>query len=198
RYGCRLEGGRIAQVNLPRSWFARFQIVEYMRAFLLFRIACASINAVPIVSGAFGLFRRDALMAVGGYDHSAIGEDMDLTIRLHKHFRARGEAARIAFDPNPLAWTQAPEDPASLRSHRYHWRRGLLQVLWRHRGMIGNPRCGVVGLGSLLYVAFFEGLGPLLEIAGYAVTFVAAALGLLDWRYFGLLVVVTVMFGSAV
>jgi cellulose synthase/poly-beta-1,6-N-acetylglucosamine synthase-like glycosyltransferase len=196
--GCQIEHGRIADVRLPRSWFARFQIVEYMRAFLLFRIACASINAVPIISGAFGLFRRDALIAVGGYDRSAIGEDMDLTIRLHKHFRARGEAARIAFDPNPLAWTQAPEDRASLRSQRYRWRRGLLQVLWRHRDMIGNPRYGLVGVGSFLYIAFFEGLGPLIEVGGYLVTFVAALLGLINWEYFWLLIVVTIMFGTAV
>jgi len=196
--GCRLEGGRVVDVTLPRSWFARFQVVEYMRAFLLFRIACASIDAVPIVSGAFGLFRRDALIAIGGYDHSAIGEDMDLTIRLHKHFRDRGEPARIAFDPNPLAWTQAPEDRASLRSQRYRWRRGLLQVFWRHRSMIGNPRYGVVGLASLPYVAFFEGLGPLIEVAGYVVTLAAALLGLLNWQYFWLLIVVTIMFGTAV
>jgi cellulose synthase/poly-beta-1,6-N-acetylglucosamine synthase-like glycosyltransferase len=196
--GCRLAEGRIVEVTLPRSWFARFQIVEYMRAFLLFRIACAAVNAVPIISGAFGLFRRDALIAVGGYDQSAIGEDMDLTIRLHGHFRARGEPARIAFDPNPLAWTQAPEDWASLRSQRHRWRLGLLQVLWRHRGMIGNPRYGIVGVGSLPYVALFEGLGPLIEVAGYLVTFVAALLGLLNWMYFWLLIVVTIMFGTAV
>ena len=100
--GCRIEHGRIADVALPRSWFARFQVVEYMRAFLLFRLACASQNAVVLISGAFGLFRRDAVIAVGGYDRTAIGEDMDLTIRLQRHFRARREPFRIAFDPNPL------------------------------------------------------------------------------------------------
>ena len=108
--GCHIENGRIVSIALPRSWFARFQVVEYMRAFLLFRLACASQNAVVIISGAFGLFRRDAVIAVGGYDRTAIGEDMDLTIRLQRHFRARREPVRIAFDPNPLAWTQAPED----------------------------------------------------------------------------------------
>jgi cellulose synthase/poly-beta-1,6-N-acetylglucosamine synthase-like glycosyltransferase len=196
--GCRVVDGRITSVDLPGSWLAAFQIVEYMRAFLLFRIASATINAVPIISGAFGLFRRDALIAVGGYDRSAIGEDMDLTIRLHQHFRARGEPARIAFDPNPLAWTQVPEDFASLRSQRHRWRRGLLQILWRHRVMIGNPRYGLIGLAILPYVAVFEGLGPLLEVSGYAVTIAAALLGLLNWEYCRLLLVVSVMFGTAV
>lgn len=196
--GCRIEGGRIVEVGLPRSWLARFQIVEYMRAFVLFRLACASRNAVPIISGAFGLFRRDAVIAVGGYDGTAIGEDMDLTIRLQRHFRAKHEPARIAFDPNPLGWTQAPEDRPSLRSQRYRWRRGLLQVLWRYRRMIGNPRFGTVGLGALPYIAVFEGLGPLLEVAGYAVTIVAALLGLLNWRYCRLMIVVSALFGVGV
>lgn len=183
---------------LPLSWFACFQIVEYMRAFLLFRLACAFTNAVVLISGAFGLFRRDAVIAVGGYDTTAIGEDMDLTVRLQRHFRARGLPIRIAFDPNPLGWTQAPEDWRSLRAQRCRWRRGLLQVLWRHRAMIANPRYGVVGLGALPYITFFEGAGPIVETAGYAITIGAAWLGLLNWYYCGVLVAVSMLFGTAV
>jgi cellulose synthase/poly-beta-1,6-N-acetylglucosamine synthase-like glycosyltransferase len=196
--GCRIEGGRVVEIALGRSWFARFQVVEYMRSFLLFRLACASQNAVVIISGAFGLFRRDALIAIGGYDQTAVGEDMDLTIRLQRHFRARREPIRIAFDANPLCWTQAPEDWRSLRSQRYRWRRGLLQSLWRYRGMIGNPRFGAVGLGSLPYMAFFEGLGPLLEGGGLLVSIGAAALGYLNWKYCGMMIAVSVLFGAAV
>ena len=196
--GCHIEHGRVTNIKLPRSWFARFQIVEYMRSFLLFRMACASQNAVVIISGAFGLFRRDAVIAVGGYDRTAIGEDMDLTVKLQRYFRARREPVRIAFDPNPLCWTQAPEDWTSLRLQRQRWRRGLLQTLWRYRGMIGNPRYGTVGLGALPYVAFFEGLGPLLEGGGYLVTIAAAAFGYLNWRYCGLMIAVSVLFGAAV
>jgi cellulose synthase/poly-beta-1,6-N-acetylglucosamine synthase-like glycosyltransferase len=196
--GGRIGDGRIAEVALPRSWLARFQIVEYMRAFLLFRLACASVNAVVLISGAFGLFRRDAVIVVGGYDPTAIGEDLDLTIRLQHHFRAHDQPVRIAFDPNPLGWTQAPEDWHSLRAQRCRWRRGLLQALWRHRGMIGNARFGAVGVGALPYVLVFEGLEPLLEIGGYAVIGAAALLGLLDWAYVGVMFVVSVLFGTAV
>jgi cellulose synthase/poly-beta-1,6-N-acetylglucosamine synthase-like glycosyltransferase len=195
--GCRVEEGRITDVALPRSWLARFQIVEYMRSFQLFRLACASMNGVVIISGAFGLFRREAVIAAGGYDDTAIGEDMDLTVRLQRYFRARRQPFRIAFDPNPLGWTQAPEDFRSLRSQRCRWRRGLLQVLWRHRGMIGNPRFGVVGLGVLPYTAVFEGLGPLLEASSYVLTALAALLGFLNWQYFGIMVGVSVLLGTA-
>jgi cellulose synthase/poly-beta-1,6-N-acetylglucosamine synthase-like glycosyltransferase len=196
--GCRIDHGRVAEIMLPRNWLARFQVVEYMRAFLLFRVACASQNAVVLISGAFGLFRRDAVIAVGGFDRTALGEDMDLTVSLQRHFRERGKPIRIAFDPNPLCWTQAPEDWRSLRSQRYRWRRGLLQVLWRHRRMIGNPRFGAAGLGALPYIAFFEGLGPLLEIGGLLVTLLAAALGYLNWEYFRMMLIVSVFSGAAV
>jgi cellulose synthase/poly-beta-1,6-N-acetylglucosamine synthase-like glycosyltransferase len=98
--GCRIAQGRIADIALPRSWFARFQIVEYMRSFLLFRLACASQNAVVLISGAFGLFRRDAVIAVGGpasaLQHDsrspsdvqrrlAEGYGIDLESRPHRH-----------------------------------------------------------------------------------------------------------------
>jgi len=196
--GCRLVDDRIAEIALPQSWLARFQIIEYMRAFLLFRLACASMNAVVIVSGAFGLFRRDAVIAVGGYDGTAIGEDMDLTIRLQRHFRALGQPMRIAFDPNPLGWTQAPEDWPSLRSQRYRWRRGLLQSLWRHRGMIGNPRFGAVSLAAMPYLLVFEVFEPVLQLGGFLIAVPAFLLGVLDWEYLRLLIVVSLAYGISV
>ena len=195
--GSRVERGVITDVRLPRSWLARFQIIEYMRSFLLFRLACAAGNAVVLISGAFGMFRRDALMAVGGFDPRVVAEDMDITIRLQEHYRRHGKRMQIAFDPNPLGWTQAPEDFASLRSQRYRWRRGLLQVLWRHRRLIGNPRYGLVGLVAMPYVAFFEGLGAPLEIAGYIVATSAWLLGSLAPNYWLVMIAVAFLSGLA-
>jgi len=195
--GSRVEGNRVFDAGMPRSWLARFQIVEYMRSFLLFRLACASQNAVTIVSGAFGLFRRDAVVEVGGFSHNAIGEDMDLTIRLQRHFRAQRRPVRIAFVPVPVCWTQAPEDLPSLRAQRCRWRRGLLQTLWRYRGVLGHPRYGAVGMVVLPMTAVFEGVGPLIEVAGYVVTTVAALIGILDWSHYRILLAVSVLFGAS-
>ena len=195
--GSRVEGARVIDAGMPRSWLARFQIVEYMRSFLLFRLACASCNGVTIVSGAFGMFRRDALIEVGGFDDSAIGEDMDLTLRLQRHFRALGRPARIAFVPVPVCWTQAPEDLRSLAAQRCRWRRGLLQVLWQHRRAIGNPRYGVVGTTVLPLTTFFEGLGPLIEVTGYVFTTAAALLGLLNWSHYFVLLAASVLLGAS-
>jgi cellulose synthase/poly-beta-1,6-N-acetylglucosamine synthase-like glycosyltransferase len=195
--GSRVAGGRVIDAGMPRRWLARFQIVEYMRSFLLFRLACASQNAVTIVSGAFGLFRRDAVIEVGGYS-DAIGEDMDLTLRLQQHFRARRRPIRIVFIPVPVCWTQAPEDLESLRAQRCRWRRGLLQVLWRHRRVIANPRYGAVGTVVLPFTMVFEGVGPLLEVAGYVVTTLAAFLGILSWSHYRVLLAASLLFGAAV
>ena len=196
--GCRIENGRLEDVQLPRTWLARWQVIEYMRSFLLFRLTCAARNGVVLISGAFGMFQRSAVIAVGGYDHTAIGEDLDLTVRLQQHFRQIGKPFRIAFDPYPLGSTQVPEDWESFKAQRYRWRRGLMQVLWRHRGMIANPRYGVVGLGILPYILIFEGLGPLLEILGYGITIGAALAGVVHWPYFVGLLVVSVLFAISV
>jgi len=64
--------------------------------------------------------------------------------------------------------------------------------------MIGNPRYGTVGVGSLPYIAFFEGLGPLIEVTGYVVTIAAASMGLLDWRFCRLMIVTSALFGAGV
>jgi cellulose synthase/poly-beta-1,6-N-acetylglucosamine synthase-like glycosyltransferase len=196
--GSRVAGGRVTDAGMPDNWLARFQIVEYMRSFLLFRLACASVNSVTIISGAFGLFRRDAVIEVGGFSDSAIGEDMDLTLRLQEHFRAWRRPIRIAFVPMPVCWTQAPEDLRSLRAQRLRWRRGLLQVLWRHWRMIGNPRYGPLGVLVLPYTVVFEGLGPLLEVTGYFVTTLAAFLGILNWSHYRVLLAASILFGAAV
>ena len=195
--GSRVDRARVVETVMPRSWLARFQIVEYMRSFLLFRLACASQNAVIIVSGAFGLFRRDALIEVGGFRDDAIGEDMDLTLRLQRHFRAARRPMRIAFVPVPVCWTQAPEDLPSLRAQRCRWRRGLLQSLWWHRSVIANPRYGTVGTVVLPFTAFFEGVGPLIEVAGYIVTTVAFFIGILNWDQYRVLMLVSILFGAS-
>jgi cellulose synthase/poly-beta-1,6-N-acetylglucosamine synthase-like glycosyltransferase len=109
----------VVDIALSRSWFARFQVVEYMRSFLLFRLACASQNAVVIISGAFGLFRREALIAVGGYDQTGGRRGHGSHDPPATALPQRREPMRIAFDANPLCWTQAPEDWQSLRSQRH-------------------------------------------------------------------------------
>jgi cellulose synthase/poly-beta-1,6-N-acetylglucosamine synthase-like glycosyltransferase len=166
--GSRVEGGRVRAVRTPRSLLVNAQIVEYLRAFLAGRAGWSRLNMLLIVSGAFGLFHRATVVDAGGYDTSTVGEDAELIVRLHRHCRERRRPYRITFVADPICWTEAPSDLATLARQRDRWQRGLLETLWRHRAMIGRPRFGAVRLLGLPFFLAFEAAGPLVEIAGIA------------------------------
>jgi cellulose synthase/poly-beta-1,6-N-acetylglucosamine synthase-like glycosyltransferase len=196
--GCRVQDGRVTRVGLPASALACFQVTEYLRAFLAGRVAQSLMGGLLIVSGAFGVFRRDALLTAGGFSTDTVGEDMELIVRMHRFYRERKQPYRVVFRPDPVCWTEAPEQTKVLAGQRNRWQRGTLQVLNRHRSMIVNPRYGIVGLAAMPYYLIFEALGPLIEVSGYLVTVVACAFGLLDWRFAQLLFLVAVCYGALI
>jgi cellulose synthase/poly-beta-1,6-N-acetylglucosamine synthase-like glycosyltransferase len=193
--GCRIEDGAVAEVGLPKSRLATLQVVEYFRAFLVGRVGWSEMNALLIISGAFGVFQRDAVEAVGGWWTGTVGEDAELVVRLHRHMRERGEPYRIAFLPDPVCWTEAPEDLRTLSRQRRRWQRGLAQTLWRHRGAFGRPSHGAFGTIALPYFAIFELVGPVIEVVSYALLPVAVILGLLSPVYLVAFGVVALLLG---
>ena len=193
--GAVVEAGRIVEFGLPRSRLAVMQVVEYIRAFLIGRIGWSSMNALLIVSGAFGLFRRTLVEEVGGYARDTVGEDIELVVRLHVHMRAREEPYRIEFIPDPVAWTEAPEELATLSRQRRRWQRGLGETLWRHRRQIGRPRLGAVGLVALPWFLLFEFLGAAFEAFGLVVVLVAWLLGVLSVAFFLAFLAVAILIG---
>jgi cellulose synthase/poly-beta-1,6-N-acetylglucosamine synthase-like glycosyltransferase len=178
--GSRFDGGRLREVRTPRSMLVNVQIVEYLRAFLAGRAGWSRVNMLLIISGAFGLFRREAVVDAGGYDTTTVGEDAELIVRLHRHCRDAGRPYRITFVADPICWTQAPEEHRILSRQRDRWQRGLLQTLWRHRRMIGNPRYGRIGIVGLPFFLVFEALGPLVEVLGLGYCAVGLAFGWVD------------------
>ncbi len=178
--GSRVEGGRVRDVKTPSGLLENIQIVEYLRAFLAGRIGWSKCGALLIISGAFGLFQRQTVIEAGGYDATTVGEDAELVVRLHRHCRERGTPYRVVFVADPVCWTEAPASLRVLCRQRNRWHRGLVETLWRHRGMIGRPRYGAVGLFALPYFLVFEALGPLLELAGYLSFSISIALGTID------------------
>jgi cellulose synthase/poly-beta-1,6-N-acetylglucosamine synthase-like glycosyltransferase len=138
--GCRIDHGRVYDVRLPQSRLATLQVLEYFRAFLIGRVGWSRMNALLIISGAFGLFRRSLVETVGGYSSDTVGEDIELVVRLHRHLRERGERYRIEFVPDPVCWTEAPETMGQLSRQRRRWHRGLGETLWRHRRVAANGR----------------------------------------------------------
>lgn len=196
--GCRVESGRVVEIRLPKNRLALFQVIEYLRSFLAARVTHSSINALLIISGAFGLFRREALIEVGGLRQDSIGEDMELVTRLHALYKRRRQPYRIVFQPDPVCWTEAPESRQILERQRNRWQRGALQVLTFHRSLIGNPRYGTVGLLAMPYYLIFEVLGPIVELVGYVITIVATALGFLNWQFAELLFLTAIVYGCLI
>lgn len=178
--GSRIVDGEVREVATSPRLLPNLQIVEYLRAFLAGRVGWSRLGSLLVISGAFGLFRRELVIQAGGYDTSTVGEDIELVVRLHRVMRERGEPYRITFIPDPVCWTEVPESRRVLGRQRNRWHRGLMETMWRHRRMVGNPRYGVVGWFGMPYFLFLEGLGPLIEVAGYAAFLVAAAMGLVS------------------
>jgi cellulose synthase/poly-beta-1,6-N-acetylglucosamine synthase-like glycosyltransferase len=165
--GCKINQGYIEEVGLSKSWFARFQTVEYLRAFLFGRNGFDVLNGILIISGAFSCFKRDALIAVGGYLRESIGEDMEIVVRLHKELRLKNKKTRITFIPDPVCWTEAPETYKTLESQRIRWQKGTIDAIRLHSNMFFNLKYGLLGSIVFPYYLLFEVLGPFLEIIGY-------------------------------
>ena len=186
--GTRVKSGRVAEIGLTSNFLVLMQVVEYTRAFLCGRIGWNVINSTLVISGAFGLFSRRAVKAVGGYTPGCIGEDMELIMRLHAYHRLERIPYSIVFVPDPVCWTEAPADLTSLGNQRDRWQRGLADTLFRHRNMILNPRYGVVGMLALPYFVIVELFGPLLEIGAGLVLIASLIIGGFDatlvWYFF--------------
>lgn len=164
--GCLVKAGRVIDVRMPRRWLPRIQVVEYLRAFLIGRAGWSRAGALLIISGAFGLFRRDAVIQVGGMDRATLGEDAELVVRLHRTYAERHQDQRIVFVTEPVAWTEVPEDRGVLGRQRRRWQRGITEILMRHRRMIGNARYGAVGLLAMPWYLVFEVIAPFVELFG--------------------------------
>lgn len=166
--GCTIKNGVLIESEVPKKLIEQFQIIEYFRAFLSSRIGWQRLNALLIISGAFGLFKKSAVVEVGGYIKT-IGEDMELTARIHERFREKKIPYRIDFTSDAVCWTQAPQNLKDLKGQRLRWHRGLADSLWSHKKMFLNPKYGFVGMLSMPYFVLVELLGPVFELIGYLV-----------------------------
>jgi cellulose synthase/poly-beta-1,6-N-acetylglucosamine synthase-like glycosyltransferase len=195
--GSEVKHGRVIKANVPGSLLPGVQVVEYLRAFLFGRLGWNRLGGNIIISGAFGLFQREAVVNAGGYLHDTVGEDMELVLRLKRLSYENGGPGKIAFVPDPVAWTEVPESAAVLGRQRDRWHRGLADVLWRHRGMMFNPRYGVTGLFVFPYYVFVELLAPVIEVIGLVTLALGLAFGMLDWKFAALFYLTAYGLGTA-
>jgi len=194
--GCSVRDGQVEAVGIPRNWIARFQVLEYLRAFLGGRLGMSMLRSTLIVSGAFGIFRKDVALACGGYRAASITEDMDLVVRMQKHMHERKKPYRIHFIPDPICWTEAPESLRVLARQRSRWHRGLVETLVRYRRMFLHPRYGVAGMFALPFYAVFEMAGPFIECLGYALFASHIVLGRVNYPFAVMFFFVAVFYGT--
>jgi cellulose synthase/poly-beta-1,6-N-acetylglucosamine synthase-like glycosyltransferase len=164
--GCTVSDGQVVRVALPAHPLALLQIVEALRASVFAGLGWATMNAVLVISGAFGVFRKDRVVEAGGYRTGTAGADMELVARLHRVLRAKGERYSVHFVPDPVCWIEAPESLAALKAQRIGWQRGLCEALERNRAIFRGG--GTVGWLAYPYFVVFECYGPLIELAAYA------------------------------
>jgi len=200
--GCTIQRGQVVQYRVSPRFLPGFQTMEYFRAFISGRIGWAVMKSVLIISGAFGLFRREELLKIHGYLTSreqyrrdTVGEDMELVVRLVEKLKKVKRHFAILYAPFALCWTEVPDSGKILFSQRRRWQRGLIDILYLHRSMIGRPRYGGYGAVALPYFLVFETLGPWLEIQGYLFFITALALGILDLKIILLVLTASLFFG---
>ncbi|RIV85982.1 glycosyltransferase family 2 protein [Aurantiacibacter zhengii] len=193
--GCKVDSGRISDIKLPRNFLALVQIVEYLRAFLMARVGLGKMQALTVISGAFGLFRRRQVVEVGGYSHGTVGEDMELVLKLHRLMREAKQDYRIDFIAEPVCWTECPDTLSVLGRQRARWQRGALECFVKHKDMLFNPRYGRIGIVGFGHILLVDVLGPLLEVLGYILVPLLWALGPLALPWLLAFLAVTFMFG---
>lgn len=196
--GTVVEDGVIRRVKLPRRVLEVLQVTEYLRAFLIGRQGWAQLNMLLIISGAFGVFRRDLCRQIGGFRPSAVGEDLDLVVRLHRYLLEKKEDYRIGFVPDPVCWTEVPSTLKMLARQRARWQSGLADVLWQNRDMLFNSRYGRIGWFAIPYHWIFEWLAPLVEVLGWATMIIAASIGVLSGEFFVKFLLFGYLFGTLI
>ena len=193
--GCEVRDGKVVRVELPDRPLAIFQVIEYLRAFLTGRVGWSVLRSLLIISGAFGVYRKQDVIEVGGYSLNTDTEDLELVVRLHEHMRRQKRRYRVVFVPDPVCWTEIPNSVRVLARQRNRWHRGLVQTLWAHRSMMLNPRYGGIGLFAFPYFVCFEMLGPFVETLGYLVVLLSFFLGVLDLQFLLLFVAAAGLYG---
>lgn len=199
-----MKNGKPVGYHLPWNLLTCMQAMEYDRSFLASRILFDEFNGNLIISGAFGLFKKDVVIAAGGYDHETLGEDMELVMKLHAFCRRNQIPYVIKYEPNAVCWSQTSTSFGDLAKQRRRWHLGLFQSMVKYKDMFFNHHFGVLGTISYLYYLLYELLSPQIEIFGLFATVLATLAGYLNvpfmigfyllYSFYGAILTITAFF----
>lgn len=193
-----IKNGEVVEQKMPKGFFVIYQMIEYLRVFMISRVAWNQYKSNLIISGAFGLFRKDRVIEVGGYRTDTIGEDMELVVRLNLYQIKNKRDYRIQNQVDAYCFTQVPSKFKEFRNQRIRWHIGLMQSIYFHRESVFNPKYHQVGLIGITYYTFFEMFSAIIEVVGYFVILLAVALGLFNIQMFIFLFIAIIVYSFSV
>ncbi len=191
-----IENGHVKKYKLPKNLLVCMQILEYDRSFLASRILLDQVNGNLIISGAFGLFKKDIAITVGGYDTTTLGEDMELVVKLHVFCRSNDIKYIIKYVPDAICWSQAPESLIDLIKQRRRWYIGLFQTMWKYRALFLNYKYGMISFISFLYFLIYELFSPFIEVFGVLTIILSFAVNLINVPYMVFFFLIYAVYGA--
>lgn len=191
---CTIKDGKLLDINLPTNLLVRGQILEYLRSFLMGRMAWSKLNGLLVISGAFGLFDKKIAIEIGGYDTKTVGEDMEIIVRMRRHMEEQKIKYKVAYIPDPLCWTEAPDNYKTFISQRNRWTRGTIETLKKHKKIGFNPKYRSLGMISYPYWLIYERLAPIIEVTGIVYFLYLIITKAVQWDYALAFLVVAYLF----
>lgn len=212
--GLHIKDNKIVKAETPSNIWVLWQIIEYIRSFMISRTGLSRINALLIMSGAFSLYRKSEISAVGGFlskanDHPfvvktvgvgkhTVCEDMEIVVRLYRYRKEQQRKAKVTFLPRPICWTEVPEVGSNLYKQRSRWHQGLAESIYLHRSMILEPSYGALGMIGLPYYFFFELFAPVIKVLALVFIFVSFIYGIINLKWMLLMLLFIILLGAII
>lgn len=207
--GLHIQNNKVLKAETPSNIWVIWQIIEYIRSFMISRAGLSKINALLIMSGAFSLYRKSEVLAAGGFlskvsshlyivdtvgqNKHTVCEDMEIVVRLYRYRKQKKRKVKVSFLPRPVCWTEFPDKGNSLFKQRSRWHQGLAESLFLHRSIMFEPSYGSLGLIALPYYFFLEFLAPLVKVFAIVFIVVSVSTGYLNLKWMALMLLFVIL-----
>ena len=179
---CEVHEGKLIKYRIPWSPIPLFQTLEYLRSFMIGKMGWSKINAMPNVSGGYGMFDTELVIKAGGYSFDSLAEDMDMLIRMIGYCCDFGRKYKVEQIPYTCCWTEGPPNLKMLHRQRTRWGHGLIQTFGKYHHIMFKKKYRQLGLITLPYLFIFEFLAPLIECVGFCMFIYLAFTGGVNWN----------------